>query len=52
MNIRIPKQVVIGWLLTILLIASTYWIETLPPRFTEFFEEDLALSYSVHDTVP
>lgn len=52
MNIRIPKQVVIGWLLTILLIASTYWIETLPPRFTEFFEGDLALSYSVHDTVP
>ena len=47
-----PRQLVYGWILTVLLILSTYWMESIPPKFTEFFEGDLALSYSLHDTVP
>lgn len=52
MNLQISKQLIAGWILTIVLIVLTYWIEDIPPKFTEFFEGDLALSYSVHDTVP
>ncbi|KNB44530.1 putative lipid phosphatase [Blastocystis sp. subtype 4] len=47
-----PKQLVFGWTLSMFMIVATYYIETIPPKFTEFFEGDIALSYSVHDTVP
>ena len=43
---------VIGWSVTTLLIASTFVLEKMPPRFTEFFEGDLSLSYSSQSTVP
>lgn len=52
MKFRMPKQLVFGWILSICMIIATYYIETIPPRYTEFFEDDIALSYSVHDTVP
>ena len=52
MKLRIPKQLVAGWLLSILVIQITYRLEAIPPKFTEFYEGDIALSYSVHDTVP
>ena len=52
MNIRVSKQLLMGWVLSLLLIRVTYWLETVPPKYTEFFEGDIALSYSVHDTVP
>ena len=52
MKFRMPKQLVFGWTLSMFMIVATYYIETIPPKFTEFFEGDIALSYSVHDTVP
>ena len=52
MKFRMPKQLVFGWTLSMFMIVATYYIETIPPKFTEFFEGDIALSYSVHDAVP
>ena len=41
-----------GWLVSILLIIASKVCEKIPPKFTEFYEADIALSYTVHDTVP
>ena len=52
MKYHIPRQLLYGWTLSLLMIGASYWLETFPPKFTEFYEGDIALSYSVHDTVP
>ena len=52
MKYHIPRQLLYGWAISLLMIGASYWIETFPPKFTEFYEGDIALSYSVHDTVP
>ena len=52
MNRNIYIERIVGWILSLLLIASTFLIEKQPPKFTEFYEADITLSYSVHDTVP
>lgn len=52
MNQHMYMERGIGWFVSLLLIASTFLIEKIPPKFTEFYEGDIALSYSVHDTVP
>jgi hypothetical protein len=52
MKYKFSKERFMGWFVTILMIGTTFITDVLPPRFTEFYEGDIALSYSVHDTVP
>lgn len=47
-----PLQLFAGWIVSVVLILLQLLVSYFPPKFTEFFEGDLALSYSVHDTVP
>lgn len=47
-----PLQLFAGWIVSVVLILLQLVVSYFPPKFTEFFEGDLALSYSVHDTVP
>ena len=42
----------IGWIVSLVLVITSTVIGYIPPKFTEFYEGDIALSYTVHDTVP
>lgn len=41
-----------GWLVSLVLVITSTLIGYIPPKYTEFYEGDIALSYTLHDTVP